>query len=76
MTTPAGDHALLHELELTVSTELTMAETSPAEDGDGRRTDGEQLLDPDAERYEVRLRSLLGAVQAAGTAAPHPGGDR
>ncbi|MGO9779262.1 MAG: hypothetical protein ACLPKE_20195 [Streptosporangiaceae bacterium] len=75
MNTPADDHALLHELELTVSTELTMAQTSSAEDEAAGVPIGEQLLDPDAERYEVRLRSLLGAVQAAERGA-RPGGDR
>ena len=74
MNTPAGDRGLLHELELTVSTELTVAQTSPAEDEAGVPI-GEQLLDPDAERYEVRLRSLLGAVQAAERGS-RPGGER
>ena len=64
MNTPAGGRDLLHELERTVSTELTVAQISPAEDETGVPI-GEQLLDPDAERYEVRLRSLLGAVKAA-----------
>ena len=64
MNTPAGGRDLLHELECTVSTELTVAQTSPAEDVASVPI-GEQVLDPDAERYEVRLRSLLGAVKAA-----------
>ena len=63
MSTPTGDHAYLHELEVTVETELTVAETSPPEATDGTSI-GEWLPDPDAERYEVRLRALLGAVQA------------
>jgi hypothetical protein len=63
MSTANGDHACLHELELTVETELTVAETSPPEPASDATT-GEWLPDPDAERYEVRLRALLGAVKA------------
>ena len=54
MTASAGDHAPLRELEVTVETELTVAETSAPE----------RLPDPDGDRYEVRLRALLGAVEA------------
>jgi hypothetical protein len=57
VTTP-GDQAARHELELTVETELTVAESSPLE------ATGDWLPDPDGERYEVRLRALLGAVKA------------
>jgi hypothetical protein len=64
MTTPAGDNAFLQELELTVRSELTIVETSePEVDADGVPA-VEWLLDPDAQRYEVGLHSLLGAVQA------------
>jgi len=43
--------------------ELITAETSqPAEQADGL-PDGERLPDPDAQRYEVGLRGLLGAVE-------------
>jgi hypothetical protein len=63
MSTPTGDHACLHELEVTVETELTVAETSQPEAADGAPIGG-WLPDPDAERYEVRLRALLGAVKA------------
>ena len=63
MSTPNGDHASLHELEITVETELTVAETSQPEETGGASI-GEWLPDPDAERYEVRLRALLGAVEA------------
>ena len=59
----AGDRASRHELEVMVKTELTVAETSPP----GPVSDaaaGDWLPDPDAERYEVRLRALLGAVEA------------
>jgi len=75
MSTPAGDSAFLSELEVEVRTELTVAEvgqptvaadTGPA--GGGPAV--ERLLDPDAEayadaeRYEVSLRTLLGAIEA------------
>ncbi len=65
MSTPTGDHAFLHALELNVRTELTLAETSqPEEEALGVPID-EWLFDPaDAQRYEVALRSLLGAVEA------------
>ncbi|HEY2241594.1 MAG TPA: hypothetical protein VGI21_22515 [Streptosporangiaceae bacterium] len=63
MSTAAGDHAALHELEITVETELTVAQTSPREPA-GDAAIGEWIPDPDAERYEVRLRALLGAVEA------------
>jgi hypothetical protein len=66
MSTPVGDHAFLHELEVNVSTELTLARTRQPETE--TRVAGEpveeQVPDPDAQRYEVRLRSLLGAVEA------------
>jgi hypothetical protein len=54
MDTPAGDGPFLDELERTVSTELATAEAGQPD----------EEFDPDAERYEVRLRSLLGAVAA------------
>jgi hypothetical protein len=64
MTTPTGDNAFLYELELSVRTELTLAETSqPEEQADGVPGD-EWPLDPDVQRYEVNLRTLLGAVEA------------
>ena len=64
MSTPIGDNAFLSELELNVRTELTLAETSQPElEADGVLT-VESLLDEDAQRYEVGLRSLLGAVEA------------
>lgn len=60
----------LHELELTVRTELVVAETNlPEEEADGV-LDAELLLDPDAQRYEVALRALLGAVEAVEEPAP------
>ncbi len=64
MSTPVGDRAFLHELELNVLTELTLTQTrQPEEEAAGVPVD-EQLLDPDVQRYEVGLRSLLGAVEA------------
>ena len=65
MSTPTGDNAFLHALELNVRTELTLAETSqPWEEAVGVPID-EWLSDPaDDQRYEVGLRSLLGAVEA------------
>ena len=64
MSTPTGDNAFLYELELTVRAELTTADTSePEERADGVPGD-EWPLDPDVQRYEVNLRTLLGAVEA------------
>jgi hypothetical protein len=64
MSTPSIDYARLHNLEENVRTELTLAKLGDqkAETADGPA--GEQVPDPDAERYEVRLRLLLGAVEA------------
>jgi len=75
MSTPTGDNEALYELELTVRTELTLAETSqPEEQADD--VPGDELpLDPDVQRYEVNLRTLLGAVEAledASGAGGHP----
>jgi len=52
MSTPTGDNAFLYALELTVRTELTLAETSqPEEEALGVPID-EWLVDPaDAQRY-------------------------
>jgi hypothetical protein len=64
MSTPNGDNAFLHELELVVRTELTLAQTSqPEVAADGVPT-AEPVPDPDALRYEVDLRLLLGALEA------------
>jgi len=64
MNTPPGDHAFLHELERDVSMELTLAESGPPEEQAAAVPIDEWLSDPaDDERYEVTLRSLLGAVQ-------------
>jgi hypothetical protein len=77
MSTPTGDQAFLHELEVTVQTELTVADTGPAPEAASGAPASEWPPDPDAERYEVRLRALLGAVEALedGPApGPEPGG--
>ncbi len=63
MSTHGEGDLVLYELEVTVRTELITAELNPPEaetDGD---LDAEMLLDPDVQRYEVALRSLLGAVE-------------
>ena len=73
MSTPTGDNDFLHELELTVRAELTLVETSqPEEQADGVPGD-EWPFDPDAQRYYVALRALLGAVEALAYASG-PGG--
>ena len=65
MSTLTEGHAFLHELELTVRTELTLAETGqPYEEAIAVPIE-EWLSDPaDDQRYEAGLRSLLGAVEA------------
>ena len=65
MSTPTGDNAFLHALELNVRVELTQAEASQPEEEAARVPIDEWLSDPaDDQRYEVALRSLLGAVEA------------
>jgi hypothetical protein len=65
MSTPTSDNAFLHDLEVNVKTELTLVETSqPEEETVGVPID-EWLFDPaDAQRYEIGLRTILGAVEA------------
>ena len=63
MNTPANDYEFLYELELEVRTELTQAETGQPELDTGGAPAARELLDPDAERYEVSLRTLLGAIE-------------
>jgi len=73
MSTPTGDDPFLHQLEVTVSLELTLTETSlPEEQADGVPGD-EWPSDPDVQRYDVGLRALLGAVDALEDASG-PGG--
>jgi len=64
MSTPNGDNALQHELELVVRTELTLAETSQSEVELEGVAAVEWPSDPEAQRYETALRTLLGAVEA------------
>jgi hypothetical protein len=65
MSTPAGDNPFLHELEVSVRTELTISETSPGWEEAAAAPIEEWLSDPaDDQRYEASLRSLLGAVEA------------
>ena len=64
MSSPAGDHAFLHDLELNVRAELTLAETGPPEEAVDVPID-EWLSDPaDDQRYDINLASLLGTVEA------------
>src|SRR6516162_7623312 len=54
MSTPTGDNAFLHALELNVRTELTLAETSQPWEEAVRVPIDEWLSDPaDDQRYEV-----------------------
>ena len=64
MSTPTGENGFLYELEVEVETELTLVESShPEEASDLPIT--EWLFDPaDAQRDEIGLRGLLGAVEA------------
>ena len=71
MSTQIGDNAFLHELELNVRTELTLAETSQPEEEAAGIPIEEWLSDPaDEQRYEAALRSLLGAVEALEDGSP------
>jgi hypothetical protein len=63
MSTPTSDNAFLHELELSIRTDLTLAEASqPEERADIPITEWQP--DTEEQRYEVSLRNLLGAVEA------------
>jgi hypothetical protein len=65
MSTPTGDNAFLHALELNVRIELTLAETGQPWEEAVRVPIEEWLSDPaDDQRYEAGLRSLLDAVEA------------
>jgi hypothetical protein len=63
MTNP-GDHDFLHRLEVDVEAEITIAEASAPEDVAATPVAEWQFDPADAERYEVGLRGLLGAVEA------------
>ena len=63
MSTPDNEE-FLHGLEIEVEAELDIAESSHPKDA-ARTPVTEWQFDPtDAERYEVNLRGLLGAVEA------------
>jgi hypothetical protein len=63
MTIPTGENDFLHNLEAEVEVEVTMAEAGHSDESIGGPADW--LIDPaEAERDEVGLRSLLGAVEA------------
>ena len=65
MSTPTGDNSFPCALELNVRTELALAESGQPWEEAVRLPIDEWLSDPpDDQRYEVGLRSLLGAVEA------------
>ena len=65
MCTPIDENAFLYELELNVSTELMLAESGQPEEEAVDLSMDEWLFDPsDAQRYEIGLHNLLGAVEA------------
>jgi hypothetical protein len=65
MSIPISENTFLHELELNVSTELTLAESGPPEEEAAGVPLDEWLFDPaDAQRYDIGLHNLLGAVEA------------
>jgi hypothetical protein len=70
MSTLGECDGFLHEIELDVRAELTIVESSQPGAGADSEPDVTMLLDVDAERYEVSLRSLLGAVEAVEDASP------
>lgn len=64
MSTPAGENAFLHRLELDVRADLTGVEASPPEEEAVGLPIDEWQFDPeDAQRYEVGLHNILGAVE-------------
>jgi len=65
MSIPTGGNAFLHELELDVRAELTLAETGQPYEEAARVPIDEWLSDPaDDQRYDINLASLLGTVEA------------
>ena len=69
MTNPTGENGFLHNLEADVEIELTIAESSHLDESTGGPADW--LSDPvEAERDEVGLRSLLGAIEAVESDSP------
>jgi hypothetical protein len=77
MSTPADHNESLHELELDVRTELSVAETGQPKQEDNDAAEAERLLTEDEQRYEVSLHALLGAIEAvevdSPTVPPKPG---
>jgi hypothetical protein len=72
MSTPTGDNAFLHALELDVRTELTLAETGQPWEEAVREPIDEWLSDPaDDQRYQVALCPLLGAVEVLEDGSSH-----
>jgi hypothetical protein len=75
MSRPTGEDGFEVELEVEVEAELTLIESSRPEETAGRPV-SEWLFDPsDAEREEIELRGLLGAVEELGGGS-EPGGSR
>ena len=65
MSTPTGDNAFLHAVELNIRAELALAETGQPEKEAVDVPIDEWVVDPEEEqRYEVGLRSLLSAIEA------------
>jgi hypothetical protein len=64
MTANEDNETNLRDLESEVRTELALAEQADQEPDRDAVPDDERPPDPDGERYEIRLRSLLGAVSA------------
>ncbi|MGW0802574.1 hypothetical protein [Nonomuraea sp. NPDC002799] len=63
MSAPSGENDYLHELEIEVEAEVTLVESSHAEEVVDLSVT-EWLFDPaDAEREEIGLRGLLGAIE-------------
>jgi hypothetical protein len=77
MSTPTDDNdAFLHELEHGVRAELTLAEAGQPDEQAASAPIDEWLIDPaDAQREEIGLRNLLGAVEAMEEGS-RPGDDR
>jgi hypothetical protein len=64
MSVPSGENDFLYELEIEAEAEVTLVETSHPEEVLGMPVT-DWLFDPaDAEREEIGLRGLLGAVNA------------
>ena len=59
MSDPTEGSAFLYELEVDVRAELDLAEAGRA----NRDGSVDEQLDPEGQRYEIRLHSLLGAVE-------------